>query len=590
MILLIKFFSEIFLKFPLIFFILIISVFFQAFFNSVTIVAMTPLVDFLLENNFEETSFITKYFQHFFEFIGAGEKLQLIQIMIFVGTVFLITGIMGIITQYIIFVIKFRLHNYLLSNNLNYFLNTKQTFFNEMNTGKLMNTFQNEVGKVAHAFAGMTLMIASIIQAVVLLIVPLYLSTELTLYFLFFMMIVIVPASLIKKTTYRLGQQFTIVANNMVTYLHQTLSSSKLIQSFGLQNRTLFNFNKSIQKYAKANIRISLLNRAVNLIYVPLGTIAALITLYIGYEKDMNLSEMAMVFFAFSRLIPIFSSLMQERNILEGLIPAYEQITNLKEKAIDLQEKQGGVKFVNLKEEIKFSDVYFAYPERKITIENINATIKKGSITSFVGRSGGGKTTLIDLLLGLYSVDKGSIKIDNISLNKLDINSFRHNVGYVPQEAQLFNISIKENILWGNPNLDDNEILELCKLSNAEEFIALFPNKLNTVIGDRGVRLSGGQRQRISLARAIAKKPKILILDEATSNLDSNSEHLIQQSLKKLSKKMTIIIVAHRISTIKSSDCIYVLEKGKIVQEGSYDELILNKNGKFFELINKQII
>lgn len=195
-------------------------------------------------------------------------------------------------------------------------------------------------------------------------------------------------------------------------------------------------------------------------------------------------------------------------------------------------------------------------------------------MTAFVGKSGIGKSTLIDLLMGFHEISRGTITIDGVPLQDFDILSYRSRTGYVPQDSVLFNTSIRENLLWADEKASQRGIEEACCLANADEFIRQFPEGFDTVVGDRGVRLSGGQIQRIALARALLRKPEILFLDEATSSLDTHSVRLIQLAIENIAKAITVIVVAHRLSTIRNADCIYVLQNGKAVEQRPYEELI----------------
>ena len=206
---------------------------------------------------------------------------------------------------------------------------------------------------------------------------------------------------------------------------------------------------------------------------------------------------------------------------------------------------------------------------------------------AFVGASGSGKSTFTDMVMGFNKPESGNIIIDGINLFDFDIISYRKKIGYVPQESMLFNISILDNLRWAKNDASLSEIKEASRLANADEFINKLPNKYDTCVGDRGVRLSGGQVQRIALARAIIKDPEIYILDEATSALDTNSEKLIQKSIENIAKEKTILIIAHRLSTVKNADNIYILNKGKIVEEGTFDELN-NMGGYFKKMVNAQ--
>jgi len=210
-------------------------------------------------------------------------------------------------------------------------------------------------------------------------------------------------------------------------------------------------------------------------------------------------------------------------------------------------------------------------------------------MVAIVGESGAGKSTLIDVFMGFIEPLSGEIMVDGVSLNNYDILSYRRRIGYVPQESVLFNGSIIDNLRWAKKNASKDEITVACRLANADVFIDSFPDGYDTIIGDRGIRLSGGQAQRVSLARAIIRKPALLVLDEATSSLDSQSEHQIQKAIEKIAQETTILVVAHRLSTIKNSDHIYVLSGGRIVEEGVFTELNA-KNSYFAKMIEAQLL
>jgi ABC-type multidrug transport system fused ATPase/permease subunit len=233
--------------------------------------------------------------------------------------------------------------------------------------------------------------------------------------------------------------------------------------------------------------------------------------------------------------------------------------------------------------EVEFNDVHFEYPARTdiAVLKGVSLKVSPGQKIALVGQSGAGKSTIASLLLRYYKIGSGSINVDGEDISGLDITAYREHIGIVPQEVLLFGGTIYENIQYGNPEATREQITEASRLSHSLEFIESFPDGFETIVGDRGIKLSGGQRQRIAIARAILKDPKILILDEATSSLDSESESLVQKALDVLMEGRTSVIIAHRLSTIKSVDCIYVLENGKIVEEGTHQQLSSIENGKY---------
>jgi len=237
--------------------------------------------------------------------------------------------------------------------------------------------------------------------------------------------------------------------------------------------------------------------------------------------------------------------------------------------------------------DIEIKNVWFRYGTRKHVLEDISLKIVHGERVAFVGESGSGKTTLAKLLLNLYPVEKGTILFNGLNLNDIMVESLRSNIAYVPQEIFLFSGTIMENLKFGNDGLTMEEIIEASKIAQAHDFINDLPSRYETILDENGSNLSGGQRQRIALTRAILKKPKLLILDEATSNLDSITERAIEQTINEYSKGITTIIIAHRLSTIRRCDRIYITEKGRITESGTHDEL-MKLRGYYYNLISSQ--
>jgi ABC-type multidrug transport system fused ATPase/permease subunit len=240
--------------------------------------------------------------------------------------------------------------------------------------------------------------------------------------------------------------------------------------------------------------------------------------------------------------------------------------------------------------EVRFENVAFAYPGRTdvTVLNNISLTATKGQQIALVGPSGAGKSTVASLLLQFYHTTQGNIFYDDKNVNDIPLSQLRKQLAYVPQDVMLFGGTLFENIAYGNPNATEQEVIDAAKKANAFDFIMAFPEKMETIVGERGIKLSGGQRQRIAIARAILKNPAILILDEATSALDSESESLVQEALDNLMQNRTTFVIAHRLSTIRKADKIIVIDKGTVAEQGTHEELIKNETGIYKKLVDLQ--
>ncbi|MCC6724806.1 MAG: ATP-binding cassette domain-containing protein, partial [Saprospiraceae bacterium] len=273
-----------------------------------------------------------------------------------------------------------------------------------------------------------------------------------------------------------------------------------------------------------------------------------------------------------------------------GAIGATERIRDILEEKSEIEIGGGQTIAKQLQGEISFKNVKFTYPTRDDiqVLKGINLQVAAGEKVALVGPSGAGKSTIVQLLLKFYGIQSGDITVDGQSIYGMNTTAYRQNIALVPQEVLLFGGTIRENILYGKPGATDAEILDAARQANALEFIQRFPDGLETIVGERGIKLSGGQRQRIAIARAILKNPAILLLDEATSSLDAESEKVVQEALEKLMEGRTSIIIAHRLATIRNVDKICVLDGGRIVEEGTHEELSAMEDGLYNSLSKLQ--
>jgi len=390
------------------------------------------------------------------------------------------------------------------------------------------------------------------------------------------------PTLLVNKYVYTIRMLHTEASNIFQGKMYDTLNALKLITGFAKKEDTLKEAEPSIRTQEKTAVKFVMVRVFLSLIGEPVGIILVIVSGMIGLSYlDLQIATLTAFLYSINRLAVESQTFIVERNNVAASLPSFEQIDSLKKESELLKEKSTGKKINSFSSGIYLTDLSFSYNGKENVLSNINIDIPKGSMVAVVGHSGSGKSTLIDLIMGFYFSQKGDLRIDKNSINEISLRDWRMLLGYIPQQPFLFNTSIKNNLLWANNNARDSDVEHACRLANAEKFISTLDGKYDALVGERGVKISGGEAQRICLARALIRKPKVLILDEATSSLDSHSELLIKESIENLTGETTIICIAHRLSTIQSADRIYYLEAGKIIEEGTFKELIDRKESSF---------
>ena len=379
----------------------------------------------------------------------------------------------------------------------------------------------------------------------------------------------------------------------MTSMIAETIGSMRIVKAFATKSFEIKRFARETQKYYQLMLRRDRLRFVSSPVSETFGATIAALLLWVG-ARDVLVTQsissedfLRFILLLFSLFQPL-KNLTNVVNELQNGLASADRVFAIMDIDSDIKDTNNAVEIVDLKESLSFNQVSFSYGEKNDKVlNNINFKINKGEIIALVGPSGAGKSTLVDLIPRFYDTLDGSIKIDNKNIKELKISSLRSLMGIVTQETFLFDDSVKANIAYGLENISDNQIQEAAKAANADNFIKELPDGYNTIIGERGVSLSGGQKQRIAIARAIVKNPPILILDEATSSLDSESEKHVQSAIENLMNKRTVIVIAHRLSTVHNADKILVLEKGQIVQEGKHEDLV-NNEGLYKQLHKMQ--
>lgn len=454
-------------------------------------------------------------------------------------------------------------------------------------TGELISRLTSDVQKLSEVFSwGVIDACHSIIVLLISIIIMLYLSYTLTLMLFLILPAIYIVTLIFQKNILKFQRKVRDYNSKIIRSYTESLSYIKTIKSLGIEDKKKKEFKVFNEKYRKYNLRSIL----ISAIFVP----AVMFVASIGVGFAFNFSSISVmknvmtygaflsfltysfqIFEPFKMLAQIFTDLKSAQASAERVF----QILYEEDEIIENQKSD-----LNFEGNIKFENVSFHYfDDDKLILKDFNFEIKKGESVAFIGSTGSGKSTIVNLICKFYNPTSGDIYLDGINYKNIDKTSLYNNLGYVLQQPQLFSISIKDNIKFGNEDASNDEILEVCSLLGIDDFVFKLPDGIDTVIGENGYNISNGQKQLISFARALIKNPKLLILDEATSSIDTETEKIIQNKMKDILEGKTSIIVAHRLSTIKHCDKIVLIENGNILEQGTHLEL-LDKKGIYYKM------
>ena len=476
----------------------------------------------------------------------------------------------------------------------NFIINTDVKTLENRHSGKFISNIFYDAGAVTHLVStGVLNLMKDSFSLIALVSLMYYQNWKLASFAIFMMPLAIIFAKRLGKRIGKVQGEAGIKSGNLTVFLSEIFKAAKMIRIYQKEEVEIKNAEKSIDQVVEKNIKIaSVMIRATPVMEILTGFMIAGFIYYSGKliaagELEINnfFSFLAAMMLAYQ---PIRSLATINLLVYQGTTAA-KRIFDVIDEPI---ETRNDPTLPNLKIDkcaIKFDNISFTYLNtNEKAINNINFSINGGTMTAFVGHSGAGKSTIINLLPRFYESQEGKIYIDNQNIHKVNLNSLRKNISLVSQDVVLFDDTIKANISYANSDASEKEILEACDFAAATEFIIKLPKGFETKIGENGVRISGGQKQRISIARAILKKSPIILLDEATSSLDADSEQIVQNAISNLVKNKTTLVIAHRLSTIHNADRIFVLKNGSIIGSGNHNSLIKDSN-EYKSLYEKQL-
>ncbi|MGV8058439.1 MAG: lipid A export permease/ATP-binding protein MsbA [Smithellaceae bacterium] len=464
-------------------------------------------------------------------------------------------------------------------------------FFTQHPTGILMSRITNDVVSIQSASSeAVTSLIKDTVTLVSLIGVIFYTDWKLAIVAMIVFPLTIYPISRLGKKMRKVATSTQITMGTLSSLLQETISGTRIVKAFGMEKYENERFAAENERLFKLNMKAVAVNAISHPLMEFLGSLGiAAVIFYGGYNVVHGTSTPGTFFSFLAALLMLYEPVKRLTNVnntIQQGIAGADRVFSIIDRVPDIDDKPGAPELPPITRSIDIENVTFCY-EKTAVLKNISLSIKSGEVIAFVGMSGGGKTSLVNLIPRFYDINSGRILIDGHDIRDVSIKSLRNQIAIVTQQTILFNDTVRNNIAYGDIDRTENEIISAARAANAHDFIMELPQQYDTNIGELGTKLSGGEKQRISIARALLKNAPILILDEATSSLDTEAEIEVQAALDNLMKGRTTLVIAHRLSTIRNADRIIALVNGEIVEEGNH-ETLLAKKGEYFRLYNLQ--
>ncbi len=566
---------------------------FVAFFTYVFVDLIQPIIDKMWNVSSGAPPEKTRLMDYVFNLFNISENqivkfIPLVLVVVIFGKgffTFLSTFFMKSIGHKVVKDLRDNLYTNLLSQSTR--------FFDRTSTGELMSRLTNDIDKVREAVSGsMGDVIREALIILVLLVGMFIKDWHLALASFVVAPLAVVPLAAFSVQLRRKGLLNQKRMANIFNLLHESITGNKIVKSFTMEKFEIGKFIQATYNYFKTSIKLAWIGSLSSPFMEFMGGVLGAFILFVGTQRIaggyLSAGDFGSFMVAIFMMYTPIKRLSRANNVIQQGVAGYIRIREIFEEKTQIKESPDAVELPEVKGEVMFDKVSFSYNHEKPVLHNVSFKVKPAQTVALIGLSGAGKTTIINLISRFYEINSGKIYIDGYDISEVTLNSLRSQIGLVTQELILFNDTVRNNIAYGIENVSEERIKKAAKAAEAHDFIMKLPQKYDTIIGEKGGMLSSGQRQRLAIARAMLKNPPILILDEATSALDSESEKFVQKALSNLMKNRTTIVIAHRLSTIRRVNKIMVVDKGKIVEEGTHQNLY-RKNGIYRKLYDLQI-
>jgi ABC-type multidrug transport system fused ATPase/permease subunit len=552
--------------------------FFGGILEGFGITAVIPIFSFVNKGKAESTDFISQFIEKFFSYLHFPFTIKFL--LIFILSLFVVKAIVVFVASHISAHITTTYERETRNELLDLSLKSNWSHLSTQKVGYLNQILTTDVANSSALLTYISRFLITITNLIVYILLAFNISPIIALLTVAFGLVVFF---IFKPLLYKnkvLSQEVAQLYKDSAHYVDEVVIGIKAVKSMFLERQVAGRGSKYFAKLKNLSMRMVVLKNITNALLQPLGMVLVVaIFAYFYKTAAFNFASFAVIVYAINKVFANVQIAQIQLHQVSSFSPYLSAIVNYKNDATQNKEKDAGGSAFAFTRQLEFKNVSFSYGADKGVLSQIDLSIKKGEMVGIIGPSGSGKTTVTDLILRLFKPNDGEILIDGESISSIQLSDWRANIGYVSQDAFLINDTIENNIKFYNSKISPADVVKAAQMANIYEFVEDLPEKLDTMVGERGTKLSGGQRQRIILARVLATNPEILILDEATSSLDSESEALIQEAIESLKGKITVLAIAHRLSTVMSADRLVVIEDGKIVEDGHPDELLKKQGG-----------
>ncbi len=557
-----------------------------AFLEGIGLSFIYPIIEVAQSDNPTQASGpVMEAFVGTYEFIGIPFALG--YLIVGVAAVMTVRYTLSFLVKWLAVMLAKRYEKYLRTQAFDRALDAEVGYYDDAGSDDILNAVITETrysGKTIQKGVEMAEMLFLVLMYVA---VMLYISPMMTTFAIFLLGGITVILRFVIEPAVTIGSKVAKANEQVQQTIQAGTQGIRDVKLFGLRQEIFLQFSEWIDQYASSEINLARNEAAIKNFYELSAAITIFILIYIGFTfTGLSLGELGIFLIAMFQLAPKVSSLNSKVYKVEGYISHLVRTHKFLD-GIGRRQESSGNRSVSMVSKIEYDNVGFSYTDKETVLQGISFSVERDEFIALVGQSGAGKSTIVSLLVRMYDPDQGVIRADNVDISEYDIEQWRDRIAIVRQDPYIFNDTLANNVTIGNRDATQQNIERVCEIAKVNEFLDELPNGYNSELGDEGVRLSGGQQQRVSLARALLKDADFLVLDEATSNLDSNLEREVQAAIESMDRDYGIIAIAHRLSTVKNADRIYTLEDGEIIEEGTHREL-LEEDGEYAKLYTIQ--